>query len=122
MLSPTTPYTLTVLFKLHKTVKGSVTAGQNVWDCLLSRGRSGLTHKTESDTFTGPYPNRKVRLVNNQTATFPTLLTPTEAASLLRIGKGQLFAMMAAGHIPCTLLGPRTYRIKESDLLKMFEA
>jgi len=50
---------------------------------------------------------------------FPKLLTVRQTAKLLNVTTRTVYLMIENLQIPCTVLGPKSYRIKESDLQKL---
>ena len=50
---------------------------------------------------------------------FPKLLTPRQAAELLNVNVRKVYEMIDTQALPCIVLGPRSYRIKESDLWEL---
>ena len=49
-------------------------------------------------------------------ADLPKMYTVSQTAVALNVTCAKIYRMIAEQAIPCVVLGPRTYRIKESDL------
>lgn len=50
------------------------------------------------------------------------LLRPEEAAKLLGVGRSKLYQLLAAGDIPCVMLGSRCRRVPLDALRRWVEA
>lgn len=49
----------------------------------------------------------------------PKMYTVPQTAIALNVTKAKIYGLVASGTLPCVVLGPKTFRIKESDLLSL---